>query len=855
MNTPLDLSTVVVSTFANAQTISPVDRPFHDVLTEIKDGTYKPVIESIRKSHSAGEIENTKRMKTSLPGFTTSGKFSRRDKDNVIARSYLIVADIDDLDETALKTVRAKVAVDPHTLSSFVSPSGRGLKIIYRISKGRSHTEAFFDMDEHVLSLTGLQVDTSGKDVTRLCFVSWDPDLTINVGATPLPVSLDQPQCRPPSAAARKVIDQAEKADFETVRAFLACIPARPDYMDWLHICSAVWDALGEEDGSSILNEWSPAESRDEYIHKFKERLSEIHYGTLIHIAEKHEPVKVSRIKSFEWFSADAWGEAFVEKWRARLMENDNTLPSITAVQLLKQETNNLKKVMTPAKIEKARLQLVGIAVNPDTTEFMRDDLKKIAKDLLDVSSRAFESALKRQAELKKQQRAKKAIIEMDGESGSNPLYFDGNSYWRLEYDEAFGKLAREDVRLHLNKAGLSKRGDPSPCDVALHDLQRENRVTYAGPLCGRKAGLHHENSVRILVTRSPIWIEGAPGPWDTIDQTVSNLFGKAAGDLFATKQRDIFYAWLKIAREAIRSPKNHLPGQVLALVGPANCGKSFLQSGIITPALGGRVADPSLFFIGESNFNAELWEAEHLALGDKALELDGKQRSALRNELKRVVAEPFYPLHAKHRDAMTLKPIWRVSISANEDPHSAAHLPTLEGSFDDKITYLKCHAPPRPFFDPIVPNSRKDFADNICRELPAFLAFVDSFEIPTDLLNERFGVAEFHHPKIIELLGEGDPLRHFEEVLENWIQSWPVDLYLREESTTDLFAYLDEATFGGLVRQKICSGTPQLGRLLNQISTKPQWVGRLHRTSKRTGGREKNSKIACWNICREDLL
>tara|TARA_B110000483_G_scaffold221337_1_gene277210 strand:+ start:2490 stop:5237 length:2748 start_codon:yes stop_codon:yes gene_type:complete len=848
---PPDLSSMVVSTFVNARTITPVDRPIFEVFTEIRDGTYRHPIESIREANSGGEIETAKRLKKSLPGFTPSGKFRHRDKDNLIAPSFLIVADIDDLNEIELKTARAKVAADPHTLSSFVSPSGRGLKIIYRIPEGRSHTDAFFDMGAHVLSLTGLKVDKAGKDVCRLCFVSWDPELTINPGATPLPVCSDQPHCRPVGADAWKVIDQAEKPDIETGRALLACITTRPDYMDWLRISSAVWDGLGEDDGSRILDEWSPEESPNEYKQKFKQRLTEIHFGTLFHIAEQYESVKVSRIKCFEWFSAEAWDEAFVEKWRARLMENDNTPPSTIAFQLL----NDLKEVMSSATVGKARHQLVLIAANAQTTEFERDDLKKIAKDLLDVSSRAFESALKNQGELKKEQRGEKAIAEMNGESGTNPLYFDGNSYWRREYDEAFGKLAREDARLHLNKAGLSKRGDPSPCDSKLYHLQRENRVTYAGPLCGRKAGLHHENGVRVLVTRSPIWIEGAVGSWDTVNQTVSNLFGEAAGDPLVTKQRDVFYAWLKIARGAIRSPETHLPGQVLALVGPANCGKSFLQSKIITPALGGRVADPSLFFIGQSNFNAELWEAEHLALGDKALELDGKQRIALRNELKRVVAEPVYPLHAKHRDAMTLKPIWRVTISANEDPDSAAHLPTLEGSFEDKITYLKCYAPPRPFFDPRVPNSRKAFADNICRELPAFLAFVDSFDIPTDLLNERFGVAEFHHPKIMELLGEGDPLRHFEEVFENWIQSWPVDLDEREESTTNLFAYLDESTSGGLVRLKICSGAPQLGHLLNQISSKPQWAGRLRRTWARTGGREKNTKIACWHIYRDDLM
>ena len=115
-----------------------------------------------------------------------------------------------------------------------------------------------------------------------------------------------------------------------------------------------------------------------------------------------------------------------------------------------------------------------------------------------------------------------------------------------------------------------------------------------------------------------------------------------------------------------MRQPTQHRPGQVLALVGPVDCGKSLLQSAIITPALGGRCADPGLFFTGKTDFNADLWAAEHLAIGDKALDVEGSQRTTLRNELKRAVAESIFPLHGKCRDGLTFRPVWRISLSAN---------------------------------------------------------------------------------------------------------------------------------------------------------------------------------------------
>lgn len=72
------------------------------------------------------------------------------------------------------------------------------------------------------------------------------------------------------------------------VRGMLACIPPRPDYDQWLRISSAVWSALGEDEGTALLNEWSPEEEPGEYEAKFKGRLERVTAGTLVHIAKQH---------------------------------------------------------------------------------------------------------------------------------------------------------------------------------------------------------------------------------------------------------------------------------------------------------------------------------------------------------------------------------------------------------------------------------------------------------------------------------------------------------------------------------------------------------------------------------------
>jgi hypothetical protein len=405
---------------------------------------------------------------------------------------------------------------------------------------------------------------------------------------------------------------------------------------------------------------------------------------------------------------------------------------------------------------------------------------------------------------------------------------------------------------LHFAHQGLKRTGGTiAPAEAALYEAQQDNRLAFAGPLCGRTAGIHDENGLRVLATRGPKWIEGRKGDCPTLLTLVRNLLGLAAGDAHADRQMGLFLVWLKLSRAAVRNHREHRPGQVLALVGPPDCGKSLLQSAVITPALGGRAADPGLFFTGQTTFNADLWGAEHLALGDKALDVDGAQRATLRNELKRVIAESVYPLHGKCRDALSLRPIWRVSISANDDPESASNLPALDAAFADKIIYLKCYAPPAPFYDGDTPGAREAFAQTIRDELPAFLGLVDELEIPEELRKPRFGVREWHHPSVLELLDEGDPLRPIGECLERWIASWAVGEDTRELPTVALFAELDDSSDGNLARHKICSGPKHLGHQLAKLALTPDWRGRIERKEFRVGGRQVNKLQRGWGISK----
>jgi hypothetical protein len=61
---------------------------------------------------------------------------------------------------------------------------------------------------------------------------------------------------------------------------------------------------------------------------------------------------------------------------------------------------------------------------------------------------------------------------------------------------------------LHLRSIGfphkLAAFSELSPCEVVLNRIQTANRIDYAGPFCGRPAGIYRENGLIVLATQGP---------------------------------------------------------------------------------------------------------------------------------------------------------------------------------------------------------------------------------------------------------------------------------------------------------------------------------------------------------------
>lgn len=439
-----------------------------------------------------------------------------------------------------------------------------------------------------------------------------------------------------------------------------------------------------------------------------------------------------------------------------------------------------------------------------------------------------------------------------DIETATDDLFFDGTSYWRREVDHNYGKLGREDVMLELRRRGFSPKKTPgseiSRVEEAVHHVQTNARVVYAAPLCGRSAGRHIENGAAILATDSPRIIEAIAGNAEPLETFFGNLLGRSSHDLSAVVQYQTFLAWLQRARRALRAVEQHLPGHMLALVGAADCGKTLAQT-LTTKMLGGRQADPSLWLTGKSPFNDGIWGAEHWAASDSNIEDNLAARKMLRDRIKEATANESLGCHRKHRGEITLRPIARLTLSANDDTDSTFVLPVLDDSIKDKLIYLKCFKSAVPF-PTDTDTGAKAFFKSLTDAIPAFLHLVETFDVPAELRKGRFGVREFHHPDIVNLLVGANADSDLSDILTDWLDhGGPNGEGQDYVGTAALLDGLLNGSVYGETYRRVCSTATKLGQALGRLSRADGWRSRVIGLPIRVGG--NHQKQMQWTIRR----
>ena len=206
------MSTAIVSMVAHGKATGTTDAAVDEVLQDIRDGRWREPVEHIRTVYQrvlaeTGDSKEAKKavadLKAALPGALFSGRFSSRQgpvAEKLIEHSGLICADLDHIEDIA--GTRAKLAESPYVYRVFLSPTGTGLKVLVRVEPNvERHSASWKAVKAHIMELTGLEIDEACKDVSRLCFASWDPDMSNNPNAVELLVPESASTSTPTSAS------------------------------------------------------------------------------------------------------------------------------------------------------------------------------------------------------------------------------------------------------------------------------------------------------------------------------------------------------------------------------------------------------------------------------------------------------------------------------------------------------------------------------------------------------------------------------------------------------------------------------------------------------------------------------
>jgi len=178
--------------------------PVSALVDQIKKGhpkvtEYRTLLDELNKINENNEPldfekhkTKTDRFKKTLPAYAVAGLFGKAvTNPQFKSSSGLFLVDIDKLiDSEEVNKIKQTLAGIPSVAFTFISPGALGLKAAFRISptfisNDTSHT-VFKVIAAWLTDEFGIEIDTTCKDVRRLCFVSHDPDIYVNEQAEPI---------------------------------------------------------------------------------------------------------------------------------------------------------------------------------------------------------------------------------------------------------------------------------------------------------------------------------------------------------------------------------------------------------------------------------------------------------------------------------------------------------------------------------------------------------------------------------------------------------------------------------------------------------------------------------------------
>lgn len=180
----IDFAKLKVALFETTFQITKPKHPFLDeILRDIESDKYKNLFENVANSDIKDFIKRNKTHCCTL-SVDCNHRKAGYSEDKIISYTNLIQIDIDKIPFDKFEEVRKLLINDKHTAFCFRSISGNGLKAAFIVDHKR-HKESFEAIEKYFKTEYNLEIDPSVKDLFRLCFISYDPNIYIDEYAEP----------------------------------------------------------------------------------------------------------------------------------------------------------------------------------------------------------------------------------------------------------------------------------------------------------------------------------------------------------------------------------------------------------------------------------------------------------------------------------------------------------------------------------------------------------------------------------------------------------------------------------------------------------------------------------------------
>ncbi|WP_154859545.1 BT4734/BF3469 family protein [Cyclobacterium xiamenense] len=292
--------------------------------TEIKGDKHLKYTKFLRNYYLKGDKENYAISKRKLPVVTFCGTYEKeRTKENLKDYNSLVVLDIDKLGNDELKRVKGILSNDVYVLSFWESPSKDGIKGLvhlkykFEIQKygfDTSHKIAFKQLVDYFKENYQIELDISGSDITRLCFISWDDKITVKDCFDSFTIKeisnviTSKNKVNPKAVKNIKVASskdllnnpfgknsQYHRKTIKNITNYLTknSLSITKSYADWLRVAFAIANSFTFEVGKKYflalckldLEKFNEVECNNLLINCYENSRGEIGFNTIIHLA------------------------------------------------------------------------------------------------------------------------------------------------------------------------------------------------------------------------------------------------------------------------------------------------------------------------------------------------------------------------------------------------------------------------------------------------------------------------------------------------------------------------------------------------------------------------------------------